>query len=106
MSRREKLEEMLKDDPNDPFLQYALANEDLNDGATAVGIERLESLIASSPDYVGAYFRLGQVFATEARRAEAGQILNQGIATAEREGDQHAASEMRQLLSELSINPD
>ena len=101
MSRREKLEELLAKDPDDPFLHYALANEDINDGDNDAGIKRLLGLIDRSPDYVAAYFRMGQVYASLDRTGAARDSLKSGIEMARRTGDEHAVGEMSELLQTL-----
>jgi hypothetical protein len=44
----------------------------------------------------------GQLLARESRNEEARQVLSNGIAAANKKGDQHARSEMETLLGELS----
>jgi predicted Zn-dependent protease len=101
MSRREKLQQLLQDDPHDPFLHYALANEMLKDGETDPGIESLLSMIGKFPDYVAAYFRAAQALAESGTVDEARNIINTGIEVAGRVGDDHAAGEMREFRQML-----
>lgn len=102
MSRRIQIQEMLKEEPDDPFLNYALAQELLKEGLTEEGETQLRAICAQQPDYVPAWFRLGQFLADEQRTDEAVSILQEGIATAKRTGDLHAAGEMTQLLDLLT----
>lgn len=101
MPRREQLEEMLKSDPDDVFLQYALAMALAAEGDVAGGVARLQQLIAQHPEYVAAYFQRGQLLAREGDVAAAREVLAQGIAVAGRVGDQHAEMEMRGFLETL-----
>jgi predicted Zn-dependent protease len=101
MSRRDKIEALLKDDPNDAFLLYALALEDRGAGDFASAISRLKSLRDSQPGYVPTYLALGQLLAQEAAIDEARTVLRDGIAAASSAGDDHAAGEMRSLLQEI-----
>lgn len=101
MPRREQLEEMLKADPDDPFLAYALANEELKAGETEPGLARLRGLVARHPDYVPAWFRQGQVLAEEGRTEEARAALQEGVGVARRVGDSHAEAEMSGFLEML-----
>ena len=48
-TRRQQIEAMLQEEPNDPFLQYALAMELDKDGAHDESLEWLERLTQSSP---------------------------------------------------------
>ncbi len=101
MSRREQLEQMLAADPEDVFLQYAVAMAYSSEGNEATCLRRLDTLIENSPDYVAAYFQSGQLLAGAERTDEAQSILQRGIAVAKRVGDQHAESEMLGFLETL-----
>lgn len=101
MPKREQLEEMLKADPDDVFLQYALAMAYASEGDVAEGINRLRQLIRQHPDYVAAYFQCGQLLSREGEADAARDVLEQGIQVADRVGDQHAAMEMRGFLDTL-----
>lgn len=101
MPRRDQLEEMLKSSPDDPFLHYALALDDVSAGNADAGIARLENLIGFAPDYVAAYFQLGQLYADAGRTEDARDRLTRGIAVAEKVGDAHAAGEMTGVLAML-----
>lgn len=101
MSRRAKLESMLKTAPDDPFLGYGLALEMLKEGEFDAGLAQLKAVAAQHPDYHAAYFQLGQMLAREGREDEAREWLEKGIAAATRVGDVHAAGEMDGFLQSL-----
>jgi predicted Zn-dependent protease len=101
VSRRQKLEEMLAVDPNDPFLHYALALELVKLGERIAGLKRLSEMSVQFPDHVPALFRRGQLLAEDGDAAAARDVLNQGIRVALRVGDEHAVAEMRELLETL-----
>lgn len=82
MSRREQLEELLKSDPEDLFLHYALAMACLSDGETTQGLEGLDQVIQRDPDYVAAYFQKGLALASEGETAAAKSALTRGIEVA------------------------
>ena len=50
MSRRQRLEEMLANDPTDPFVSYGLAMEHLGEGDDSGAVKCFAELIAVSPD--------------------------------------------------------
>lgn len=100
-TRRERIEAMLADDPNDTFLRYSLAMELAKEGEHERGFERLRELMADEPPYVPAFFRLGQQLAELGRVEEARAALRNGIENARRQGDMHAAGEMSELLATL-----
>jgi tetratricopeptide (TPR) repeat protein len=101
MNRRDRLLEMLKSSPDDPFLHYGLAMEHRSAGELDAALACLRRAIACDADYVAAYFHQGQVLAEQGHTDAARQILRQGIETARRTGDGHAAEEMTGLLESL-----
>tara|TARA_R110002049_G_scaffold2750_4_gene21967 strand:+ start:140878 stop:141201 length:324 start_codon:yes stop_codon:yes gene_type:complete len=101
MSRREKIEAMLADDPGDTFLRYSLAMELRSEGDHQSSIERLDELTKDSPPYVPAYFMAAQQLADLDQIDKARDYLRSGIDEARSQGDQHAAAEMSELLASL-----
>lgn len=100
-SRREKLEAMLADDPNDTFLQYGLAMEFDKEGSHDQSLDLLGQLMTGDPPYVPAFFMAGQQLTKINRLDEARQALGNGIEEAKRQGDSHAAGEMSEFLMGL-----
>jgi hypothetical protein len=100
-TRRQVLEEFVAKSPADAFSRYGLAMECISSGDPAAAIPQFGLLIQQTPDYVPAYLMYGQLLARESRAAEAKQVLSAGIAAALKKGDQHAASEMEALLTDL-----
>ena len=103
MSRREQLEELLRSDPEDLFLLYALAMACLSEGEITQGLMGLDQVIQRDPDYVAAYFQKGQALATEGETAAAQSALIQGIEVARKTGDSHAEAEMNAFLEDLHL---
>jgi predicted Zn-dependent protease len=101
MSRLAQLQQMLVDEPFDPFLHYALAMEHVKLGETGVALAQLTSMNQQFPDHVAAWQQRGQVLADQGNAEAAREVLQQGIAAAQRVGDAHAASEMQGLLDTL-----
>jgi predicted Zn-dependent protease len=100
-SRRQKLEEFLGQNPNDAFTRYGIALECLREGDLAGAEEHFKTLLQTNPDYVPGYQMYAQTLAQNDRAEEAKVLLNRGIATASRQGNQHARSEMEGLLAQL-----
>lgn len=98
-NRLEQICALLRDDPNDPFLLYALAMEHLSLGDDAVAAETFRSLMAKHPDYVPTYLMLGQTLQRLDRIDEAADVLRQGAVEAKAAGNDHALSEIQGLLS-------
>lgn len=100
-SRRTLLEEFLAVHPQDAFARYGLAMECITQGDSAAAAANFDKLLAENPNYVAGYFQYGQLLARLSRTADARRTLSQGIETARRTGDQHAASEMEVALAQL-----
>lgn len=100
-SRRQKIEAMLADEPNDQFLRYCLANELQKEGEPEAAINLLRGLMQERPPHVASFFRSGQMLAGLARIDEARAALREGIEAARTQGDAHAAGEMAEFLASL-----
>lgn len=100
-TRLHRLRDLLKDDPDDVMLRYGEAMELCSLGDDVAGARAFRDLIASKPDYVPSYLMLGQTLQRLNKIDESAAVLREGIATAQRVGDLHAAGEMDALLAML-----
>lgn len=102
MTRREQLEAMLADSPQDTFLRYALAMELDSEEAHEESLEIHRGLINDDPPYVPSFFMSGKQLAKLDRNEEACEILKRGIEQAQQQDDTHAAAEMSEFLAMLN----
>jgi hypothetical protein len=100
-SRRQQLQEMLADEPNDPFLHYGVAMEFVSEGDDEGAIRSFQELLRIAPDYVPGYLQAGQALVRMGRIDEAGGVFRSGIAQARQQGNYHAADEMQGFLANL-----
>ena len=101
MSRRQQIEALLHEEPDDVFLNYALAKELVSEGNVASAITAFDRVLGLNPDYVPAYFQKAQTLAGEGEIDSARDVLTSGIAVAKRVGDSHASGEMIAFLDTL-----
>lgn len=101
MSRREKIEAMLVDEPNDTFLRYSLAMEYRSEGDHEASIAKLSELTRDDPPYVPAFFMAAKQLADLGRIDQSRAFLRDGIEQARQQGDAHAAAEMSEFLAQL-----
>lgn len=101
MKRREQLESMLADSPEDTFLRYALAMELESEGENERSLSLHRGLIEAEPPYVPSFFMSGQQLADLERIDEAIEILKQGAEQAGLQGNDHAKAEMISFLQSL-----
>jgi cytochrome c-type biogenesis protein CcmH/NrfG len=100
-TRRQQLEAMLADDPNDPELHYMLAMEHVSEGNDAEAVRVFGEVIALKPDYPPAYHMAARALVRQNRIVEAKAMLEHGITAAEAVANFHAAGEMQELLGSL-----
>ncbi|HTD98222.1 MAG TPA: tetratricopeptide repeat protein [Mucilaginibacter sp.] len=102
LSRLEKLLEFLKNEPNDEFLQYALATEYLRLNETDKALQYYENLVNNHPDYVGTYYHLGKLYEALNRKPDAISTYEKGMAIAKSKRDNHAFSELQTVYREAT----
>jgi tetratricopeptide (TPR) repeat protein len=100
-TRKQQIEEMLVDEPNDPFLRYGLAMELVSAGDLEGALQCFHDLFAVAPTFVPGYHQAGQLLNRLGRTDEARDVLRRGIVVAGQLGDTHAAGEMEGLLDSL-----
>lgn len=105
-SRREKIETLLRDDPDDVFLRYSLALELLGGDEWTTGLDMLETLSRSAPPYVPAFHMAARHLVQRGRVDDARRALREGIEAARGQGESHAAGEMAELLMSLGEIPE
>ncbi len=98
MTRMEQLREMLQAEPDDAFLNYALALELDKNEQHDESLVLFEKLTEFDPPYVPAFFMAGQMLSRLDRNDEAKNFLTQGIQEAQKQGNSHAAGEMTEYL--------
>jgi tetratricopeptide (TPR) repeat protein len=101
-ARLAALNEILKANPTDAFARYALGLEYSGAGDTDAALSEFQQLLAAHPDYTNGYFMAAQTLARADRNDEARALLQKGIDSARRTGNQHAESEMEAMLDELA----
>lgn len=102
MDKIAALTEILEQDPANAFARYGLALQQIAQGNDDLGLTEFASLLTHNPDYVPGYQMSAQTLARLGRKDEALQRLHEGIAAANRTGNQHALAEMEALREDLS----
>lgn len=97
-TRKELLLDMLTEQPEDAFLNYALTLELAKEGKKEEAINAGLSLLEKQADYLGAYHQVGLWLFEEARFKEAKTIVEAGIELAKSTKELKAAGEMQETL--------
>ncbi len=99
--RMSQLLEFLKESPDDPFLNYALAQEHVSQGNKEEAKRLMEWLLEKHPDYVATYYHLGKLLEQDGQKEAAMDVYQAGIVVAGKLGEQHARSELQSAKLEL-----
>ena len=101
ISRLEQIREMLKDEPNDSFLNYALALEHAKAGNIEMAIELIETLLIQDQNYLGAYYQLGSYYQEIQQNQKAIATYKKGIIIAQQQQNKKALGELNEALMSL-----
>ena len=100
--RKDELIELLKENPDDSFLNYALALETEKEGDIKSAIRMLQKLTADDVEYLAAYYQLARMLIAGERNNEAVPVIATGMQLAQLKNERHTLAELRMLLDEIS----
>lgn len=101
MDRIQRIKDFLSTNPNDNFLQHALALEYIKVGNDADARILFENILSKSPDYIGSYYHLAKLLERTGATAEAILWYEKGMAAAKEAKDQHAYNELQAAYEDL-----
>ena len=101
MDRIQRIKNFLLTNPNDNFLQHALALEYIKVGNDADARILFENILAKSPDYIGSYYHLAKLLERTGATQEAIQWYEKGMEAAKEAKDQHAYNELQGAYEDL-----
>ena len=101
-SRIDMLKEMLKEEPGDSFLIYAIALEHVKNGESKKALKMLEHLLAEDPQYLAAYYQLALIYADEAKFDLLLKIIEKGREVAHAQGNLKTMNELEGLLEQYN----
>jgi len=100
--RLDQLRELLREDPSDRFLRYAIALELKRAGEMAAAANDLEALIHSDPKYIACYYQLALILAEMGRIDDAVHTCEAGSLQCLTTGDTKARAELLALKEALT----
>lgn len=77
--RIEQIFQFLKEDPNDSFMNYALALEYIKESDLDLAVSQLYKTIELDPNYVAAYYQLGKVYESTGQMIKASEAYLKGM---------------------------
>lgn len=104
-SRIETLKQMLQEQPDDPFLKYALAMEWLPTQPQEAG-KMFKDLLENHADYLPTYFMAAQFYAEEEENKLAEDIYVQGIALAQQQNNLKTLAELKNAYQNWQFELD
>ncbi len=106
MNRIKQLEDFLKNEPHDSFLNYALAIEYVGQEDFEKAKDLLTQLMARDPDYTATYYHLGKLFQKEGDKDKAEEIYTEGIRLTRLKREQHKLAELQTALNNMLFDDD
>ncbi len=101
MDKIERLKELLITNPNDGFVQHALALEYIKKGEDHKAKELFENILAIDKNYIGSYYHLAKLLERNGENEAAISIYEKGMKKAKEAGDQHAYNELQSAYEDL-----
>jgi len=92
---------MLKANPQDSFLQHALALEYVKMGRDADALRVFENILTQDPGYIGSYYHLAKLLERTGEKDRAIEWYEKGMQAAKAAGDSHALGELRTACENL-----
>lgn len=102
MDRISKLKAFLEQQPQDSFLQHALALEYVKAGNEEEAEKLFSAILTNDPGYIGSYYHLGKLLERIGNGEKAIAIYEQGMTAAKQAGDQHAYNELQGAYEDLA----
>ncbi len=101
MDRISRLKAFLEQQPQDSFLQHALALEYVKDGNEEEAEELFSAILMRDAGYIGSYYHLGKLLERTGKTDKAITVYERGMAAAKQTGDQHSYNELQGAYEDL-----
>ncbi len=101
MDKIERLKEFLNANPDDCFVQHALALEYIKKGNEHKAKELFEKILSVDENYIGSYYHLAKLLERNGENEEAISTYEKGMKKAKEAGDQHSYNELQSAYEDL-----
>lgn len=106
VERLAQLQELLRDEPGDAFLRYAIALELNRLGRMDEAITGLQELLLNQPEHVPSYYQLAMLLGEMSRTSEAIAVCEAGALRCIITGERKARAELLALKTVLEDTED
>ena len=101
MERIEKLKQFLAENPDDSFVQHALALEYVKEGDDREARRLFESILNKDENYIGSYYHLARLLERNDAKEDAIKWYEKGLLKAKENGDTHSYNELLVAYEDL-----
>jgi Tfp pilus assembly protein PilF len=101
MEKIEKLKSFLKNSPEDPFLNHALALEYIKMGDEPGARILFLEILNRDPSYIGSYYHLARLLERAGEQENAKTWYEKGMIAAKLAGNGHAYNELQAAYEDL-----
>jgi Tfp pilus assembly protein PilF len=101
MDRIEKLKQFLELNPQDAFVQHALALEYIKLGELNLAKELFETILENDPGYTGTYYHLAKLLERSGKNTDARSVYEKGMEACKKAGDSHALRELQNAYEDF-----
>jgi len=98
LERLNELRQLEKEEPNDPFVLYAIGLELYKSDSFEAAEKQLLKIASVHTDYCPVFFKLGQWYAEDDREEDALIYFNKALLIAEKEKDKKAVNEIKEAI--------
>ncbi len=102
MDRIERILSFLKENPNDSFLEHALALEYIKLGEVNKAKHIFLNLLNRDPAYIGSYYHLAKLLESSGLPDEAINWYRRGMIEAKKQNDMKTYNELETALEDLT----
>jgi Tfp pilus assembly protein PilF len=95
------LKQFLEANPDDSFIQHALALEFIKAGDDGQAQKLFENILQRDPGYVGSYYHLAKLLERKGDTSSAIKWYELGMVQAKKAGENRAYNELRSAYEEL-----
>ena len=102
-ARIEQIKTFINEQPEDPFLWYALATEYVSLGLDQDALKIYLWLLENEPEYFATYYHLGKLYERMEEDDKAEKTYQAGMKITKKQGNKHAYGELRGAFEELTF---
>ena len=100
-TRFDQLLSFLEKEPNDPFLNYAVAMEYIGKDKKDLAFEKLKYIVELHPKYGATYYHLAKLYLEKEDRENAEITFKKGIEITKNNKEQHLLAELQSAYNDF-----